>query len=348
MQTDTKVKQKYPTLKDKLSSERLSHLKELYRQMLVIRRIEEALAKAYLQGKMGGFLHLVIGQESACVGAIAALQKKDYVFASYREHGHCIAKAGATLEICKAVMAELFGKATGLSKGLGGSMHLFDAANRFMGGYGIVGGQIPLATGTAFASKYSKSREVTLCFLGDGAISQGAFHEALHLTGLWKLPVVFICENNQYAMGTPLERTSPVKDLAERAESAYAMRKDRFLADDVLEVEGRIGEAVKLAREGVPSFIEMITYRYRGHSISDPGNYRTKEEVEEWKKRDGLLLAREKLIQQGIEKEVEKLEIEVKELVQKAVSFADESDWREPETLWQYIYSDPKTNPQKM
>lgn len=331
-----------------LSSVEQAELKELYRQMVTIRRLEEACAKAYSQGKMGGFLHLVIGQESSCVGSIAALEPTDYVFASYREHGHCMAKAGVTSENCKAVMAELLGKVTGISKGLGGSMHLFDAKSRFMGGYGIVGGQVPLAAGVAFASKYNNTGEVTLCFLGDGAISQGAFHEALHLSGLWKLPVVFICENNQYAMGTPLSRTTPVMDLAQRAQSSYAMRSDRFDSDDVLFVKHRIAEAVKAARQGIPSLIEIVTYRYRGHSISDPGTYRTKEEVEEWRKKDAVLLARTKLLEYFSPEQLDTLDEEIKSVVQQAVLFAETSPVMAKEELWNYIYADSSLDPKRM
>lgn len=336
------------SLKSPLSLLEQAELKELYRQMLTIRRIEEACAKAYSQGKMGGFLHLVIGQESSCVGSIAALEPTDYVFASYREHGHCMAKAGVTLENCKAVMAEMLGKVTGISKGLGGSMHLFDAKNRFMGGYGIVGGQIPLAAGVAFASKYNNTNEVTLCFLGDGAVSQGAFHEALHLAGLWKLPVVFICENNQYAMGTPLSRTTPVMDFSLRAQSAYAMNSDRFESDDILVVKNRIAHAVQLARQGIPSLIEIVTYRYRGHSISDPGNYRTKEEIESWRKRDSILLARTKLLEYFTTEQMDTLDEEIKGVVQLAVEFAENSPVMQSDELWNYIYADTQTIPWKM
>ena len=329
-------------------SDRTPLLKELYRQMLVIRRTEEALAKAYSQGKMGGFLHLVIGQESSCVGAIAALRPEDYVFTSYREHGHCIAKAGATTDIVRAVLAEMFGKEAGISKGLGGSMHLFDAPNRFLGGYGIVGGQTPLAAGVAFASKYRGLDEVTLCFLGDGAVNQGAFHEALCLAGLWKLPVVFLIENNQYSMGTPLHRTVAVADMTLRA-PGYGVAADRFVCDDVLLVRERISAAVERARkEHMPAIVEMITYRYRGHSISDPGTYRTKEEVEEWKKRDPILLARQQLVATLGETALEQLDEQIKQQVQEAVQFADEAPLADPARLWDYIYATPGTNPQRM
>lgn len=316
--------------------------------MLVIRRSEEALAKAYSQGKMGGFLHLVIGQEAACVGAVSAIQPKDYVFTSYREHGHCIAKAGATQEVVRAVIAEMFGKETGISKGLGGSMHLFDAPNRFLGGYGIVGGQTPLAAGVAFASKYRELDEVTLCFLGDGAVNQGAFHEALCLAGLWKLPIVFIIENNQYSMGTPLHRTVAVQDLTLRA-PGYGVASDRFSCEDVMAVRDRVAIAVERARkEHVPTLIEMITYRYRGHSISDPGTYRTKEEVEDWKKRDAIVLAREQLVAVFGEVEMADVDEQIKNTVQEAVRLADDAPPADPSRLWDYIYATPGTHPQQM
>lgn len=323
-------------------------LKELYRQMLTIRRVEESAAKAYSQGKMGGFLHLGIGQESACVGAISALKPQDYVLTSYREHNHCIAKAGTTKEICQSVLAELLGKETGISKGLGGSMHLFDVKNRFLGGYGIVGGQTPLATGVAFASKYQQKNEVTLCFLGDGATAQGAFHESLILAAIWKLPIVFIIENNQYSMGTPLHRTSPISDLTERA-SGYGMSRDRFTTENVLQVKERIGTAVHRARtENLPTLVELVTYRFRGHSISDPGNYRTKEEIEEWKKRDGVSLARETLVSFYGEEPIKVLDNQIKDLVQEAYQFAEASPPANPNHLWNYIYATPDTNPQTM
>lgn len=331
-----------------LSSAELSDLKELYRQMLVIRRIEEAAAKAYAQGKMGGFLHLGIGQEAVCVGALAALRPEDYVIATYREHGHCIAKANASLDVCKAVMAELLGKATGISKGFGGSMHLFDAKTRFLGGYGIVGGHVPLATGVAYASKYRNLPEVTLCFFGDGSANQGAFFEGLSLAGLWKLPVVFICENNQYSMGTPLDRTLAVEDVTERA-SGFAIERDRFAADDVLEVRARIATAVERARtEFVPTLIEIETYRFRGHSVSDPGNYRTKDEIEQWKKRDGVLIARDRLVEKLGEDELSALEAQVKAQVQEAVTFAEQSPPGNPDDLWSATYADPSTDPRRM
>src|SRR5258705_10265890 len=203
----------------------------LYRQMLAIRRMEEASAKAYSQGKIGGFLHLIIGQEAVCVGAIAALEQEDYVVATYREHGHAYAKGVAA----RSIMAELYGKKTGCVRGLGGSMHIFDKATNFLGGYGIVGGHVPIAAGAAFASKYRGDGRVTLCFFGEGASTIGGFAEGLALAALWKLPVVLICENNQYSMGTPLYRSLAVEDVSLRALS-HGMPRDRFDGDDVIKV----------------------------------------------------------------------------------------------------------------
>ena len=212
-----------------------AELAPLYRQMLAIRRLEEASAKAYSQGKIGGFLHLIIGQEAVCVGAIAALEKKDYVVATYREHGHAYAKGVPA----RPILAELYGKKTGCVKGLGGSMHIFDKATNFLGGYGIVGGHVPIAAGAAFASKYRGDGAVTLCFFGEGASTIGGFAEGLALAALWKLPVVLICENNQYSMGTPLYRSLAVEDVSLRA-LAHGMARDRFDGDDVVKVKRRI------------------------------------------------------------------------------------------------------------
>jgi pyruvate dehydrogenase E1 component alpha subunit len=298
-------------------------LLELYRQMLAIRRMEEASARLYAQGKIGGFLHLGIGQEAVCVGAIAALQKEDYVVATYREHGHAYAKGTSARQI----IAELLAKKTGISKGLGGSMHLFDAPNNFLGGYGIVGGHVPIASGVAFKCKYRGDRRVTLCFFGEGSANIGGFFEGVALAALWKLPVVFICENNQYAMGTPLYRSLSVEDVSMKA-LAFGMARDRFDGDDVLRVRARIAEAVERAREtNEPTMIEVKTYRFRGHSMSDPGQYRTKEEVEEWKKRDPVSLARRRLVDEAKadENEVKALEAKVKEEIESAVKFAEDS-----------------------
>ena len=338
-----------PVASASTSAEERTALLEMYRQMLLIRRVEEASARAYAQGKIGGFLHLGIGQEAVCVGAIAALRPTDYVVATYREHGHCIAKAGGSREVAKAVLAELYGRSTGISKGLGGSMHMFDAPHRFLGGYGIVGGHVPLAAGVAFASKYRGEDDVTLCFFGDGSVPQGAFHEGLSLAGLWKLPVVFICENNQYSMGTPLYRTLAVEDVTARA-AGYALERDRFRGDDVSEVRRRVAAAVERARkEQRPTLIEVITYRFRGHSMSDPGKYRSKEEVEEWMQRDPVPFARRRLVEMGTsEDELVSLEAAIKAEVQEAAGFADSSPLASDESIWKHIYADPKTDPQRM
>jgi pyruvate dehydrogenase E1 component alpha subunit len=300
----------------------VEEMSPLYRQMLAIRRMEEASAKAYSQGKIGGFLHLIIGQEAVCVGAIAAAQEKDYVVATYRDHGHAYAK-GST---ARAIMAELYGKKTGLVKGLGGSMHLFDKEHNFLGGYGIVGGHVPIAAGAAFAAKYRGDGRAVLCFFGEGASTIGGFAEGLALAGLWKLPVVFICENNQYSMGTPLYRTLAVEDVSLRA-LAHGMPRDRFDGDDVIKVKRRIAEAIDRARTtSEPTLVEVVTYRFRGHSMSDPGLYRTKDEVEEWKRRDPLNRSRARLVELGMsEAHLEALEAEVKAEIEDAVKFAEES-----------------------
>ncbi len=300
----------------------VEELAPLYRQMLAIRRMEEACAKAYSQGKIGGFLHLIIGQEAVCVGAIAATEQKDYIVATYREHGHAYAKGVAA----RPIMAELYGKKTGLVKGLGGSMHLFDKATNFLGGYGIVGGHVPIAAGAAFASKYRGDGAVTLCFFGEGASTIGGFAEGLALAALWKLPVVFICENNQYSMGTPLYRSLAVEDVSMRA-LAHGMPRDRFDGDDVVKVKRRIAEAVERARTtGEPTLVEVITYRFRGHSMSDPGLYRTKDEVEEWRRRDPLNRSRQRLLDIGMsEADLQALEDDVKAEIEDSVKFAEES-----------------------
>ena len=307
-------------------------LAPLYRQMLAIRRMEEASAKAYSQGKIGGFLHLIIGQEAVCVGATAALKPEDYVVATYREHGHAYAKGVSA----RAIMAELYGKKTGCARGLGGSMHMFDKDKNFLGGYGIVGGHVPIAAGAAFASKYRGDGRVTLCFFGEGASTIGGFAEGLALAALWKLPVVLICENNQYSMGTPLYRSLAVEDVSLRA-LAHGMPRDRFDGDDVVKVKRRIGEAVERARQtGEPTLVEVVTYRFRGHSMSDPGLYRTKDEVEEWKRRDPLNRCRQRLVDIGYkDADLEALEADVRAEIEDAVKFADES--APADEYWPYV-----------
>jgi len=314
-----------------------AQLKTYYHQMLAIRRMEEALAKAYALRKFGGFLHLYIGQEALAVGALAALKPEDYVFTTYRDHAHAYAKGMSA----RSIIAELYGKETGCSKGLGGSMHLFDAPHNFMGGYGIVGGHIPLAAGTAFASKYRGDGRVTLCFFGDASVAQGAFHEAVTLATLWRLPIVFICENNLYSMGTPLYRSMSVADVSQKA-LAYGMARDRFEGHEVLRVRERVAEAVRRARvESMPTLVEIVTYRFRGHSMSDAGLYRTKEEVEEWKKRDPLTLGRDLLVGAKVdEKEILDIEEKVRLEIEDAVQFAEDSPELAFERLAEFTYKD--------
>jgi pyruvate dehydrogenase E1 component alpha subunit len=316
----------------------LEHLAAHYRQMLLIRRLEEEAARAYAQGKIGGFLHLYIGQEAVGVGAVAALRPDDYVITTYRDHGIAIAKGMSP----NALMAELWGKKTGCSKGLGGSMHMFDSEHHMLGGYGIVGGHIPLAAGVAFASKYQGNGRVTLCFFGEGAVSIAGFHEGVSLAALWKLPIVFICENNEYSMGTPLSRTMSVEDVTMKA-LGYGIDRDRFFAEDVLEVERRIGEAVTRAREhSLPTLVEIRTYRFRGHSMSDPAKYRTPEELEQRKKRDPLVRAKDALVAGGYaEALLKSLEDSVEEETQAAVKFAEESPEPDASILEPTTYDGP-------
>jgi pyruvate dehydrogenase E1 component alpha subunit len=305
-----------------------AHL-ELYRQMALIRRFEEEAARAYSQGKIGGFLHLYIGQEPVAVGAVAALQADDYVITTYRDHGLALARGMSP----RAAMAELFGKVTGCSKGLGGSMHFFDVEHHMLGGYGIVGGHIPIAAGTAFASKYRGEKRVTLCFFGEGAVSIGDFHEGMSLAALWKLPIVFICENNEYSMGTPLSRELSVEDVSTKA-LGYGMARDRFFADHVLSVRDHVAEAVERARlHSEPTLVEIRTYRFRGHSMSDPGKYRTQDELEERKQRDSVLRSHTELTAAGLGAELEALEKEVERVVADAIRFAEESPEPGPELL---------------
>jgi pyruvate dehydrogenase E1 component alpha subunit len=304
------------------ASSQLDHLSFLFRQMQLIRRIEEEAARAYASGKIGGFLHLYIGQEAVGVGAVAALRPEDYVVTTYRDHGIALAKGMSP----NALMAELWGKSTGCSKGLGGSMHMFDKEHNMLGGYGIVGGHIPLATGVAFASKYRADGRVTLCFFGEGAVSIAGFHEGVSLAALWKLPIVFICENNEYSMGTPLSRSMSIEDVSMKA-LGYGIDRDRFFAGDVLEVQDRIADAVKRAREeSLPTLVEVRTYRFRGHSMSDPAKYRTQAELEEHKKKDPIHMARSKLLSMGLaEARIARIEAEVEAEVEAAVSFAESS-----------------------
>lgn len=307
----------------------------LYRQMQVIRRVEEEAARFYVMGKIGGFLHLYIGQEAIAVGTEAAIEKRDNVITTYRDHGFALSRGTSA----RAVMAELFGKDTGCVRGLGGSMHMFDRDKHFFGGHGIVGGHVAIASGIAFKSRYLQQDDVTLCFFGEGATNIGGFHEGMSLAGLWNLPVVFVCENNQYSMGTPLVRTMPAMDLTDKA-AGYNVAKDRLEGHLVLEVRDRIGAAVARARAGQgPTLIEVLTYRFRGHSMSDPGKYRTTQEVEERKQQhDPVRLARETLLAQGVaEDDLATLDAQIEEEVQDAVRFADESPPATMESVRRFV-----------
>src|SRR5205814_971301 len=312
---------------------------ELLHQMILIRRFEEKCAESYSLGKIGGFCHLYIGQEAVGVGSISALREDDYVLTSYREHGQAIAKGISPDE----VMAELYGKASGCSSGKGGSMHLFDADVNFLGGHAIVAGQIPLATGVAFASKYKGTDQVTLCFFGEAAVNQGAFHESLNMAQLWKLPCIYICENNQYGMGTSLERAMSSHDISQKS-CAYDIASEFVDGMDVLAVREATLRAVERARKGyLPTLLEVRTYRFMGHSMSDPGNYRTRAEIERHQERDPIKLFAASLKEQGVlsDTEFQQIESEVKEQVEQAVLFAEQSPLPAPEELFTDVYANP-------
>jgi len=307
--------------------------------MVLIRRFEEKCAESYSLGKIGGFCHLYIGQEAVGVGSISAIREDDYVITSYREHGQAITK-GISPE---AVMAELYGKAGGCSGGKGGSMHLFDKTVNFLGGHAIVGGQIPLATGVAFASKYQETDKVTLCFFGEAAVNQGAFHESLNMAQLWKLPCIYICENNQYGMGTSLARAMSLQNIAEKA-CAYEMASEFVDGMDVMAMRQATQRAVKRAREtSQPTLLEARTYRYMGHSMSDPGNYRTRAEIEKYQERDPIKIFTATLKEQNIlsDKDISDIEAEVKEQIERAVRFAEESPEPDPSELYTNVYANP-------
>ncbi len=304
--------------------------------MLLIRRFEERASQAYQQQKIGGFCHLYIGQEAVVVGAVTAARSDDYVITAYRDHGHAIAR-GATLDAC---MAELFGKATGISRGLGGSMHYFDKANHMYGGHAIVGGHLPLATGLAFASKYRGEDRCTLCFYGDGAINQGVFHESLNLAALWKLPVVFVCENNLFGMGTHVERATAVKELTNRAK-AYDMPSMIVNGMDVRHVRDCFRTVLDaMRRKPYPFFIEARTYRYRGHSMSDPATYRTKEELDKYKNEDPVIGFKSALLSEGKldEARFQELDREAKRLAAESIRFAEQSPEPPIEDLYKYTF----------
>jgi pyruvate dehydrogenase E1 component alpha subunit len=310
-------------------------------KMLLGRRFEERAAEMYAMQKIGGFCHLYIGQEAVAVGAVSALQPDDYILCSYREHVHALVKGSEP----RRIMAELFGRETGVSKGKGGSMHLFDVKNGLLGGHAIVGGHIPLATGVAFAMKYEERAQVVLCFFGEAAVNIGAFHESLNMAALWKLPVIYICENNRYGMGTAIERASAIYDVAQRA-CAYDVASETVDGMDVVAVHDAVSRAVALARrDHLPSLIEARCYRFMGHSMSDPvhGHYRTKQEVEEQKLRDPIRHFFEQVSAQGVidQQGFEEMDGKVRQVVEDAIAFADNSPQPRPESLYEDVYSEP-------
>ena len=325
--------------KERLSKLQPDQLIELYRQMLLIRRFEEKAAEVYVAGKIGGFCHLYIGQEAVAVGAISPLRKDDYVLGSYREHGQALAKGMSA----RAIMAELYGKATGCSKGKGGSMHMFEKEIGFLGGHAIVAGQIPLATGTAFASKYQGTDQVTICFFGEAAVNQGAFHESLNMAQLWKLPCIYICENNQYGMGTSLKRAMSLQDIAQKG-CAYEIASEFVDGMDVLAVREAVERAIARGRkEYLPTLLEIRTYRFRGHSMSDPGKYRTQAEIEQYQQRDPIMLFAASLLEENItdQQALDKIDAEIHEIVEDSIRFAEESPFPEPEELYTDVYANP-------
>lgn len=312
----------------------------LYREMVIIRRLEERSAELYQQGKIGGFLHLYIGQEAVSAGICSVRQPQDRLITAYRDHGWAIS-AGIDP---KAVMAELLGKEDGCSKGKGGSMHMADVGLNFWGGHAIVGAHIPIATGMALGDVYQGNDDaVTICMFGDGATNIGFFHEGLNLSKVWKLPVLWVCENNQYGMGTTIERASAVSEIRQKAEG-YGMRNDRIEGMDVMQIREDVAKVLDMIREdGEPYLLEILTYRYRGHSMGDPERYRDKAEVKKWEEEDPIGIYRKYLISNDIatEKELDEQDDQGEELVEEAVSFAESSPNPGKEALFEDIYVEP-------
>jgi pyruvate dehydrogenase E1 component alpha subunit len=310
--------------------------RELLTTMALIRRFEEEAGRQYQKAKAGGFLHLAIGEEATIVGTASVMRPEDYLIGTYRTHGHAIARGTDP----KHVMAELFGRVDGTSRGRGGSMHIFDIEKRFMGGYGIVGGNLPLAAGLGLSSDYKGEDWVTVCMFGDGASNTGNFGETMNLAALWKLPVVFLVENNLYGMGTSIERHSAVTDLSRKAEG-YGIPGERIDGMDVLAVREGVAEHIRLAREErQPTLVEAFTYRFRGHSAADPEVYREKEEVEEWRQKDPITTFAERLISEDVisDGDREEVEEEVERRVLEAVEFADNSSEPALESLYENLY----------
>ncbi len=308
-----------------------------YERMLLIRKFEDKAGQLYGEQKIKGFCHLYNGQEACIAGAVTALGKEDKYITAYRDHAHPIALGTPPQQ----VMAELFAKATGISKGKGGSMHMFDKERHLFGGHGIVGGQIPLGVGIAFAEKYKKSNNLCITFMGDGAVRQGAFHESLNLAMLYKLPVIFAIENNGYAMGTSVERTSNVTELYKLG-LAYDMPSQPVDGMDVVAVHHAVAEAAVRARAGLPSLLEFKTYRYKGHSISDPAKYRTKEEVALYKEQGPIEQLRTIMLEKGLvtEAALDLIAQQVKQQIADAVTFAEAADFPEPAAAYEDVYAE--------
>lgn len=315
----------------------------LLREMLRIRRFEEKCAELYSAGSIRGFLHLYIGEEAVAVGVLQSLTPEDAIVATYREHGHALARGVSA----SALMAEMFGKQEGCSRGRGGSMHVFDAASRFYGGNAIVGGGLPLAVGLALADVLLKRSRVTACFFGDGAVAEGEFHESMNLAALWQLPVLFVCENNLYAMGTRIERALADTDLLAKAHS-YGMSSSAVDGMDVLAVSDAARQAVDCVRGGKPYFLECRTYRFRAHSMFDAELYREKAEVEEWKKRDPIPTLTTRLMESGqlTEAGLAQIETDVARELAEAVGFAQRGTWEPVETLTRDVYTPQVAEPQ--
>ena len=312
--------------------------RHLMREMVRIRRFEEACLELYQQAKIRGFLHLYIGEEAVAVGSLQALGPEDAVVATYREHGQALARGVPAT----ALMAEMYGKVEGVSRGRGGSMHVFDAGRRFYGGNAIVAGGMPLAVGLALADAMRGTPRVTACFFGDGAVAEGEFHESLNLAALWRLPVLFLCENNLYAMGTAIERAQAETDIALRA-SSYRIPSEAVDGMDVLAVEDAARRAARAVRAGEgPSFLELRTYRFRAHSMYDPELYRPKEEVERWKERDPISLFEALCRERGLLGDADLAEIatEAESEVAEAVAFAEAGEWEPVEDLARFVYSE--------
>jgi pyruvate dehydrogenase E1 component alpha subunit len=314
--------------------------RELLHSMLLQRRFEERCAEAYALGKIGGFCHLYIGQEAVSTGVLSILRPDDYVITTYRDHGQALARGMPP----RNVMAELFGRVDGVVRGKGGSMHLFDRNVNFLGGHGIVGAHVPLATGVGFAIKYRGGDQVCICFMGESVVNTGAFHEALNMAGLWKLPVVYVIENNRYGMGTALERASAIHDIYERGAS-YNMPRAQCDGQDVFAVRAATQEAVDRARrDSLPTLLEVRTYRFMGHSMSDAvsGTYRSKAELDEYMKRDPIMLLRMHMQENGelTDEELQKMDAEIKAVVQDAWDFADKSPEPPLESLYEDVYVD--------